>query len=165
MKLVSAISVTSCLKKILLHEVYKIEALHKNLPQVTLNPLSATLTKWSNTHIFKFLDCKPAGKHKLVVNSQCTRTLFPCLVSVLQLFWNFNSLISKFVLKMLHTEPLKLSLHILLLFVVFVFSLLFKSLLSSSLPFVGIKKLRNPKHHLINLDKKWRLMRSFPYTM
>ena len=36
MKLVSAISFTSCLTKILLHEAYKIEVLHKNSPQVTL---------------------------------------------------------------------------------------------------------------------------------
>ena len=35
MKLVSAISFTSCLTKILLHEAYKIEVLHKNSPQVT----------------------------------------------------------------------------------------------------------------------------------
>ena len=46
MKLVSAISFTSCLTKIILHEAYKIEVLHKNSPQVTLKYILQILISW-----------------------------------------------------------------------------------------------------------------------
>ena len=46
MKLVSAISFTSCLTKILLHEAYKIKVLHKNSPQVTLKHILQILISW-----------------------------------------------------------------------------------------------------------------------